>query len=289
MGKICIAKGACIIMEKVKNVLKQFIPPIFVNFMRYLTQHRNLYELEYSPDGWGAALKNSDGWNCKQAIEIENARWASYCETLLGTGPLAFMHEHVNPTEMHESFHNRNITLAYVLALSALGKKTIKILDYGGSLGHSYLFAKAVLPGIHVEFHCKDVPMLVHEGEKLIPAIQWYSDDTCLKNKYDLVIINGVLGYINNWQDFLTEVVPAVSGYLYLGHLPLVNDHQGFVAIQRRYGSEMLHEQFNRKTILLWMEKLGLSLVREFLTGVRPLIKNAPEQCELITFLFRKI
>jgi hypothetical protein len=37
------------------------------------------------------------------------------------------------------------------------------------------------------------------------------------------------------------------------------------------------------------VEDEGFSIVREFVVGDRPYIKNAPEQCELRSWLFRKI
>jgi len=49
-----------------------------------------------------------------------------------------------------------------------------------------------------------------------------------------------------------------------------------------------LYEQFNRRTILEEIEDTGLCLIREFLTGIHPYIKNAPEQCELKSWLFKR-
>lgn len=60
------------------------------------------------------------------------------------------------------------------------------------------------------------------------------------------------------------------------------------MALQRHYGTEILHEEFNREVILEVVEGIGFSLMREFLTGIRPYIKNAPEQCELYSWLFKK-
>jgi len=73
-----------------------------------------------------------------------------------------------------------------------------------------------------------------------------------------------------------------------VGHLPLIKDGPGFVAHQRRYHTEMLHYQFNRDEFLSSLTHSGLSLEREFLTGIRPIIKDAPEQPELISFLYKK-
>ena len=271
--------------NKLRTLLKLFLPPIAVKLVRLEIFKKHPYV--YAPDGWKTPLKQDHdiGWNSTSAVEIEKKRWPDFCKALQGTGPIGFMHEHDDPTEIKEGYHHRNITFAYVLALAAVGKKSISILDYGGSLGHNYNLAKVLLPeDIKIDFHCKEVPLLVETGRQLNPDITWYSDDRCLNNKYDLVIANGVLQCVENWQELLLKLVGSVGDYLFLGHLPIVNKSDGFVMHQKRYNTEMLHHQFNRNELL---SKIAHPLVREFLTGVHPYIKNAPEQCELRSFLFR--
>jgi len=273
---------------EMRELIKLFLPPILVRFVRLLKISKSKHSLIYSPDGWDTELSSSNkkGWDSVNAVEIERKRMDRYCNALKNTGPLGFMHEHDNPTEIRDGYHHRNITSAYVLTLASIKKEKISILDYGGSLGHNYNFAKAVLPNhIDIEFHCKEVASLVNVGKELNPYIKWYSDDSCLNRKYDLIIVNGVLQYLNEWKHLLIKIINCVDGYLFLSHLPLVNYKRGYVALQRRYGQEMLHYQFNRNEVL---SQVNLCLVREFLTGIRPYIKNAPEQCELRSFLYKK-
>ena len=270
---------------KLRAFLKLLLPPIFVKLARAKFFVRSTYH--YSPKGWNTPIskKNDEGWNSVEAVKIEMDRWEAYCNALQGPGPIGFMHEHNDPTEIKEGYHHRNITFGYVFALAAIKKETISILDYGGSLGHNYFLAKAFLPDkIKINFHCKEVPRLVEIGKKLNPNITWYTDDDCLKRQYDLIIVNGVLGYIEDWRELLTKIERSVGLYLFLGHVPIVNNSDGFVMLQRRYKSEMLHYQFNKSEFL---SSLNLPLEREFITGVFPIIKNAPEQCELRSFLFR--
>ena len=272
--------------SNLRTLLKLLIPPIFVKLARAKFFVKPTYE--YAPKGWNTPLKQNEdeGWNSVEAVKIESDRWDAYCRALEGPGPIGFMHEHDDPTEIKEGYHHRNVTFGYVFALSAINKETISILDYGGSLGHNYYLAKAFLPdNVKIDFHCKEVPRLVEIGRQLAPHITWYSDDKCLERKYDLVIVNGVLGYIRDWQVLLTKISSCIEGYLLLGHIPVVVKSQGFVMLQRRYKSEMLHYQFNKAELL---SSIKLPMEREFITGVFPIIENAPEQCELRSFLFKK-
>jgi putative methyltransferase (TIGR04325 family) len=275
----------------VKKIAWLFSPPILREIKRFIVSKEDEHPyLEYSPAGWNTVLSHTEniGWNSTYAVSVETERFSSFCTNLEGTGPIGFMHDNQNVSEMCVSFHNRNITYAFVLALVAHKKETVTVLDWGGSLGHNYLIGKALLPYVTIDFHCKEVPLMAEAGKKLNPDVHFSIDESCLLRTYDLVIMNGVLQYYDNWVNTLCRIAPAVNEYLFLGHLPLVYESPGFVAIQRHYGTEMLHEQFNRKVMLEVIEGMGFSLVREFLTGLRPYIKNAPEQCELFSWLFKR-
>jgi hypothetical protein len=137
-------------------------------------------------------------------------------------------------------------------------------------------------PGQIIYFDAATTPQLkgiIIEGGSLI-----FDDnqDVSLNVEY-LIIVNGVLQYVENWQELLAKIEQSVDGCLFLGHVPVVTQSEGFIMLQQRYNSEMLHYQFNKEEFLSYIK---LPMVREFITGVFPFIENAPEQCELRSFLF---
>lgn len=273
-----------------KSMTKLFLPPFLIEIKRAIVSELDRRPwLEYAPAGWKTAMpqRQMSGWDSAQAAETERVKWQAFCANLAGAGPLAFSHESHNLSTMHVAFHNINMTYAYVLSLAAQGKKAVSVLDWGGSLGHYYLLGQALLPDVMIDFHCKEVPRTAEIGRRLNPAVHWYSDESCLTGAYDLVMLNGVLQYMEDWPDMLRRITQVVKGYLFLGMLPLVERGPGFVALQRHYGAEMLHEQFNRQRLLMVIEGTGMHLMREFVTGYRPPIKHAPEQCELRSWLFK--
>lgn len=233
--------------------------------------------------------RNADGWNAHSVVEAERAKWDAFCRNLQGGGPLGFSHEYTDLTVVRNvSFHNIHMTYAYVLALAAHKKATLSVLDWGGGLGHYYLIAKEVLPGVTFDYHCTEVPAMAEAGRLLNPEVHWYTDESCLARTYDLVMINGSLQYIEDWADTLRRVGHAVGDYLLLTRLPVVEKGPSFAAIQRIYGTEMLHQQLHQASVLEVIEENGLRLIREFVVGDRPYIKNAPEQCELRGWLFKR-
>ena len=287
------------ILPRLDSILKLFIPPIVINGARTfqnLFKKPNLYSLgfhrlEYTPDGWQTKLKNTQnkGWNVNSVIDTEKAKWDIFCQNLKGSGPLGFSHEHTDPFVIRNpNFHNVHISYAYVLALAAHKKDSISVLDWGGALGHYYLVGKAVLPNLDIDFHVKEVPLMAKAGEQLNPEVHWYDDETCLEREYDLVMMTGSIPYMEDWADVLHRIARSIKKYLFVSRLPVVQNSSSFVAIQRLYNSQMLHQLINQAEFLETVKETGLSLVREFVVGDRPYIKGAPEQCEVRGWLFKK-
>jgi hypothetical protein len=104
---------------------------------------------------------------------------------------------------------------------------------------------------------------------------------------YDLVMMNGSIGYLEDWADVLHRIASTVKEYLFLFRLPVVQHSPSFISIERLYNSQMLHQQLNQAELLETVKETGLTLMREFVIGDRPFIKGAPEQCELRGWLFR--
>jgi putative methyltransferase (TIGR04325 family) len=229
------------------------------------------------------------GWSVDSVINTEKAKWDAFCRNLEGSGPLGFSHEHTDLSVIRNpNFHNVHISYAYVLALAAHKKDSISVLEWGGALGHYYLVGKAVLPDVTIDYHVKEVPLMAKAGRQLNPEVHWYDDESCLDRDYDLIMMTGCIPYLQDWADVLHRIAPSVKKYLFLFRLPVVEHSPSFVAIQRLYHSQMLHQQLNQAEFLETVKNTGLSLVREFVVGDRPYIKGAPEQCEIRGWLFKK-
>ena len=275
-----------------KKIIKLLTPPIVLKAFTYLrSPSAPDHLLEFAPDAWDTkTISNSEpsGWNAENVAETERAKWDSFCRNLTGPGPLGFAHEHPDMTlTRHVPFHNVHMTYAYVLALTARHKDAISVLDYGGALGHYYQIARAVLPDVKIDFHCKEVPSLAAVGQQLNPEIHWHVDDRCLNRSYDLVMMNGSLQYMPDWQATVARVSAAANELFFLTRVPVVEHVRTFPARQRIYDTEMIHLQFNQDELLRVAESAGLKLWREVVVGDRPYIHNAPEQCELRGWIFK--
>lgn len=257
------------------------LPPLLADSIRRLRRRLRPPPavLEYSSSGWDESVLSgaSSGWNVDSVVEATRAENVESERSLLNGGPLGVGHQ-----------HNLHVSFAYVLARTAHCKTSVSVLDWGSGLGYYYLVARAAVPEVSVEYHCKETPVLAAAGQKVIPEAAWYSDETCLGRGYDLVMLSGSLQYAQDWQGQLRRISNAASEWLYITRLPVVEKVPTFAAVQRIYGSVMLHWQFNRASVLSFVESLGFVAEREFEIGDRPYVKDAPEQCELRGWLFRR-
>lgn len=282
-------------MSNLKQIVKLLLPPIVVKGLRRLRPpNPQDYSFEYAPEAWSAMQApeagQTNGWNAASVAETERVKWEAFCRNLEGPGPLGFAHEHPDmDVTRFVPFHNVHITYAYVIALTAHKKDSISVLDWGGALGHYYQIAKAVLPDVEIDFHCKEVPKLAKVGKMLNPEVHWYADESCLERSYDLVMINSSLQYSPDWKETLHRVASVATSYFFLTRLPVIENSPSFAARQRVYGTEMIHLQLNQAEVLRVAESAGLKLIREVVVGDRPYIHGAPEQCELRGWIFKTI
>ena len=250
-------------------------------------------EFEYIPNGWEYLHDHPEvkGWDVEDILQVYLKQWEPFVEMAQSTGPLSGIHESVLAKVSIEG-HNSIMIFAYSLALAAHRHTHLSMLDWGGGIGHYYLIAKALMPMIDIEYHCKDTPILSSHAQKLFQEAYFYSDASCLDRQYDFVLASGSLQYWQNWSGTFSQLANATSGYLLVTRLPIVKMVPSYVFIQRpylhMYNTEYLAWCLNREEFINCAQESGLHLVREFLVGDNHPIQNAPEKCEYLGFLFRK-
>jgi len=247
--------------------------------------------LVYAKNGWETPVNNvsAQGWNDKSIIEGKETAFKQIEEVLSSSYKVAFSYESRNLTaDQNLEYHNINMTFAYVLTLAAHLKTKVSVLDWGSGIGHYYLMSKRFLPGVEIDYHCVEVPEMAKLGKMINKNVSWYSANNYLKNTYDLVMINASLQYVKEWKSFFKEISSCIGNYLFVTRIPTVENVEGYVAIQNENGVKMLHQQINSKELVSTVEGCGFQTMFEFLIGDKPFIKNAPEQCEMKGWLFKK-
>jgi len=273
------------------DILRLIVPPIIPRIAFALKNGFSSPILEYAPDGWETKLESDaeQGWNTDGVVRIAATRWKNYCSNLRGSNPLGFSHEHDDHSVIRDAdFHNVHMSFAYMVALAAIGKQHVRVLDYGGGLGQYYKLARALYPDLIFDYHVKEVERMAAKGAELNNDICWHINDSCLDSAYDLVMMTGSIPYIRDWKLLIPKLLEASDPYFSLFRIPVVEDAPTFVVIQRIYGSKMLHQVLNQSELLGVVHENGFERVREMIIGDSPYIKGAPAKCEIKAWLFKR-
>lgn len=240
-----------------------------------------LPEFEAVPEGWSRSVT---GWDGGTVAEAYLAKWAEWVAALEGPGPLGVYHEARagDPLRRDDmSSHNMLVSFAYVLARAAHGRDAISVLDWGGGLGHYAVLARAVLPDVTFEWHCREVPSVASAGETVNREVTFHTDDTCLERTYDLVLASSSLQYAPEWQTLLARLAGATTGFLLVTRVPIALEAASFVVLQRAegygYATEYLGWVVSREELLAAAAAAGLELDRELLLDAWLSAAGAPE------------
>jgi putative methyltransferase (TIGR04325 family) len=166
------------------------------------------------------------------------------------------------------------------------------VLDWGGALGHYYLFARRLFPELELNYECRELPAVCAAGRRLLPEVTFRETDECLNGSYDLVLASASLQYDEDWRGRLRELAEVAHGRLFLTRMPITRDAPSFVALQRAqaygYATEYLGWVFNRDELLDAAGDAGLALEREFAFIPSWPVAGAPEHPSLTGFLFAR-
>jgi putative methyltransferase (TIGR04325 family) len=285
-------------MQQIKRIVKLLCPPILIEIGRRLRRQtpppEHLAEWEYAPEGWQRQESDSKikGWNVQDVLDTHLRKWPDFVEAVQGTSPLGVAHEANTIANQDYYAHNIMMVYAYVLATAARQKEELSVLDWGGGLAHYYLISKATVPGVTLDYHCVEVPLLAQAGQKLLAEVKFHDTEDYFDRTYDLVFASGSLQYNVDWKTALCKLAQSAREYLFITRTPIVQNAESFVSIQRAYqygyNTEYLGWNFNQGALIETVQQQGFTLIREFLTEPALRIKNAPEQSQNRGYLFAR-
>jgi len=281
-------------ITSLKDTAKRHLPPSMLQWLKQ-AHHCAFYggpEWEFYPDGWSVRDSTIKGWNIEAIAQTQKAKWAGFLQATKGTRPLTIAHEAPTPSKEDSHAHHLLMAYAYVLTLAALRKDRIRLLDWGGGIGHYSVLSRCILPELQIDYFCKDVPLLCKAGREVLPDAQFLErDEEVVSHRYDLVLASGSLQCTEDWKIVTRLLTASANPYLFLTRLPVVRRCSSFVVRQRAYAygydTEYLSWFFNREELIDHIVSLDCELVREFIFHNHPFVHHAPEQATVRGFLFR--
>jgi putative methyltransferase (TIGR04325 family) len=275
-----------------KSSVKRILPPIAIDLMRWglpVSNFGTIAEWEavaVSQSAWNA----SDGWSHPSIVRIQTEKWEQFLKSArapshLGSWPLGG--EDV-------AFHNLVMTFGYVIGRASCGRADLSILDWGGGLGHFYVYATELFPNIAFDYTIKELPAFCNAGRELLRHVKFVSEESAaLAGSYDLVFASSSVHYCPDFYSQLGKLAECANSWFMVTRLPCVLRHRDFVVVQRPHNRGYLTEYpcwfVNRGRFVGFVESRGFTLEREFFQSEAPVVLKAPEQCRYAGFLFRRI
>jgi len=241
--------------------------------------------LEFVAEGWNRAVRDASvrGWDVESVPQAQVANLNSWQSMTRGPTPFG---------NGDAALHNTLASFAYVVALAARNVERMSMLDWGGGVGQYGLLARELVPGVAVDYCCREVPVQCAWGRKLgIPATYFEADDEFAGRQFDLVFASGALHYAQDWEAVLRNLFAATKSYVFVTRMPVVLEGPSYVVLQRAsqygYGTEYLGWRLNRDEFLAAARRLGGELLREFVVDGDEWARGAPTPAHGRGFLFR--
>lgn len=158
---------------------------------------------------------------------------------------------------------HRDNLLPFLTALVHDKRKTLKILDFGGGMGFTYIPVKKALPeGCRIEYHIVEVDQVCKEAGKIFKRekdIFFHISLPAAPKTVDIVHLGSSLQYVADWKETLGKLAAYKPQYflfmdLYAGNIPT------FVTVQNYYGSHMPCWFFNIDEFIQTMKSHGYAL-----------------------------
>jgi putative methyltransferase (TIGR04325 family) len=276
--------------KAIRSAAKYVLPPIVHDAVRRLRgdQRNAVPDWEYVPNHRESQI--GSGWTDPSILEMQLQRWPRFLDAAQSPGPLGIAYESPDVRSDDPSSHNNTMVFGYVLGMASLGRRRVRILDWGGGIGHHYVLARNLYPQLTLDYHIFDLPLYCEGGRGILPDVHFHDSETSIAVDFDLVMASGSLQYSRNWKSDLYGMTMRSRRYLFATRLPTVARAASYRAIQRphRYGyfTELSTNILNRVEFLEYARLIGLRLVREFRLLEAPYIHKAPEQAESRGYLF---
>lgn len=260
-------------------------------FLR-LRERALVAEWEILPGGFEQARRDDKikGWDQQTILDVY-ARDLSALRERTARGVPFGLSETSDLSDFNAIFnHNLAACWGWVLGCAASEKREISILDWGGALGHYYLWARALRPDLTLDYTVKETPLIVEKGATLMPDVRFCGDEA-LDQTYDLVVAATSLHYEEEWRDLLKRLLASAREFAYLTRIPIVETGESFVVVQRpyAYGYETEYQSwcFSREDFVGAVEACGWRIEHEVVTGERIEIKGTRQIADYRGFLVR--
>ncbi|RYE57122.1 MAG: methyltransferase, TIGR04325 family [Sphingobacteriales bacterium] len=207
--------------------------------LNYLVKNLKVVIRKYSPSpygwkgdypGWAEARKDCAGYDAQNILEKVQTATSAVLE-----GKAAYERDSV----LFENYDYSFPLLSYLLFAHELQENKLNIIDFGGSLGSSFLQHRKFLerlPGI--KWNIIEQPNFVEAGKKLFTGsvLDFHgSIEECIskQGKQDLILISSTLPYLEDPYSLLKMILTFDIRFLVIDHTPFNYEDRDRITVQR--------------------------------------------------------
>lgn len=244
-------------MQKVKNIIKLLLPPLFLKVYRIFMKnkqlpfktHEGIYE--HLED-----VQNATDYDSPESLHN------TYIETIRKFEDS--QDERLLPKSEIMSQINNFLPMIVAIFRVYIGKrKEITILDYGGGMGTSYIDCLNSINCVNIRYYVVDLPGQIELGRKIFPQeynIHFLENISGLK-KVDLVYLGSVLQYILDYKPLLLELINKDPFLIFLTNHRMGNVKTYATAQVNMPGRRIAAWVIQLQEILSLFETNGYSLI----------------------------
>jgi putative methyltransferase (TIGR04325 family) len=163
------------------------------------------------------------------------------------------------------------LTMAHQQMAADAEHALVKVLDFGGGFGASYLECKARIPSdIRIDYRVIDKPEVIERGKDIAsayPEVSFLIDIADARRDFkdiDIVHIGSTLHYIEDWKACLQELCALSPKYIVLDDLLAGPVLETFVTAQKYYDTNI--------PVWVWNETDFVNVVKDL--GYNPIYRT---------------
>lgn len=212
--------------RSLKSSIKLLVPPIVASLAKR-AERRGLFVGNYST--WSDARDASSGYDSAPILEHVTAAMLKVLK-----GEAAYERDSVTFDRVSYEYP----LLAALLRVAAMAKGRLSVLDFGGSLGSSFVQCRPFLAGIDdLRWSVVEQKAFVERGRARFETGQlrfYVSIEECLEREApNAILLSGVLEYLENPYALLEQIDETRIDHLIVDRVPFTDAPADRIAVQK--------------------------------------------------------
>lgn len=209
-----------------KETLKKVLPPIFLDI--YKSAKPNKFGWSGSYNSWQEVQAASKGYDTDSVFEK-----VSKAALKVKSGEKIYERDSVLYDEIHYSWP----LLSALMWIAAQNNGSLKLVDFGGSLGSSYFQNRTFLKDLDVKWSIVEQPHFVEFGKQYLSdnILGFFEtiEQSLKASPANTIVLSSVLPYIEDPFKLLDQIIQFKFKWLLIDRTPTINQQSDRLTIQK--------------------------------------------------------